>query len=122
MWINNYCTKSVATWVINLLRPPQSQTQLLGKTYNCLTIPWNYILELSFKLMLLLAIWSWKYNNGLKRKIGSLQTSITQVCRLVLYVFPRWISKTWIRKHKNHSTTSKDAGRFAHVLRAYKNS
>ena len=40
---------------------------------------WNYILDLSFKLILLLAIWSWKYNNGLKKKITGLQTLITKV-------------------------------------------
>ena len=37
-------------------------------------------------------------------------------------VFPRWISKPQIRKHKNHSATSKGEGRFAHILHAFKKS
>ena len=83
---------------------------------------WNYILDLSFKLISLLVIWSWKCNNTLKKKVTSLQTSITQVCWSALDIFPRWISKPRIRKHKNHNTTSKGAGRFAHILRASKKS
>ena len=41
---------------------------------------WNYILDISFKLILLLVIWLLKCNNALKKKITSLQTSVTQVC------------------------------------------
>ena len=37
-------------------------------------------------------------------------------------VFPWWISKPQIRKHKNHSKTSKGARRFSHILRACKKS
>ena len=39
MWINDYCAKPVATWVINLICPLQSLTRLLGKICNCLMIP-----------------------------------------------------------------------------------
>ena len=66
--------------------------------------------------------WSWKCNNTLKKKITSLQTSITQVCRSVLNVFPWWICKPRIRKHKNHSKTSNGVGRFSHIICACKNS
>ena len=83
---------------------------------------WNYILDLSFKLILVLAIWLLKCNNGLKKEVTSLQTSITQVYRSALDVFPPWISKPQIRRHKNHSTTSKGVGRFTHILRASKKS
>ena len=82
----------------------------------------DHILNLSFKLILLLAIWSWKCNNELKKKITNLRTTITQVYWSVLNVFPWWISKPWIRKHKTHSKTSKGAGRFAHILFAFKKS
>ena len=37
-------------------------------------------------------------------------------------MLPRWIFKLQIRKHKNHSKTSKGAGRFVHILRACKQS
>ena len=81
---------------------------------------WNYILYLSFKLIPLLVIWSWKCNNALKKEITSLRTLATQVCWLALDVFPWWISKHRIWRHKNHSKTSNGAGRFAHILRACK--
>ena len=53
---------------------------------------WNYILDLFFKLISLLVIWSCKCNNVLK-KITSLQTSIIQVCQSALKILPQWISK-----------------------------
>ena len=82
----------------------------------------NYILDLSFKLIFLLAIWSWKCNNVLKKKITSLRTSVTQVYWSALNVFPQWISKPCIQKHKDHSKTSNGAGRFTHILYACKKS
>ena len=47
---------------------------------------------------------------------------MTQVSQSALDVFPWWISKPQIQKRKFHSTTSKGAGRFAHILRACKKS
>ena len=81
---------------------------------------WNYILDLSFKLILLLVIWSWKCNNVLKEKFTSLGTSVIRVCWSALNVISQWISKPWIQKHKDHSKTSNGAGRFAHILLACK--
>ena len=83
---------------------------------------WNYILHIFFKLILFLVIWSWKCNNVLKKKITSLQTSVIRVCQTTLHIFPHWISKPCIRKHKNHSKASSGAGRFAQNLCAYKKS
>ena len=77
---------------------------------------WNYILDLSCKLILLLVIWLWQCNNVLKKKITSLQISVIRVCWSTWNLFPQWISKPCIRKHKNHSKTSNGAGRFAHNL------
>ena len=59
---------------------------------------------LSFKLVLLLVIWSWKYNNVLKKRVTSLQTLVTQIYRSALNIFPRWISKPTF---KNQKTTTK---------------
>ena len=83
---------------------------------------WNYILHLSFRLISLLVIWSWKFNNILKKKITSLQTSVTQACWSAMNVFSQWISKPFIRKHKNHSTTSNGARWFPYILSACKKS
>ena len=48
---------------------------------------WNYILHISFKLILFLAIWSWKYNNVLKKKVTSLRTLVIRVCQTTLHIF-----------------------------------
>ena len=81
---------------------------------------WNYILHISFKLILLLVIWSWKCNNVLKKKITSLQTLVIWICQTTLNIFPHCMSKPCIRKHKNHSKASSGAGRFAQYLLACK--
>ena len=83
---------------------------------------WNYILHISFELILLLVIWSWKYNNVLKKKVTSLQTLVIRVCQTTLHNFSHWIFKPCIRKHKNHSKASSGAGRFAQNLQACKKS
>ena len=83
---------------------------------------WNYILHLSFKLISLLVIWSWKYNNVLKEKNTSLQTLVIRICQATLNIFPDWISKHCIQKYKNHSKMSSGAGRFAQNLCACKKS
>ena len=81
---------------------------------------WNYIVHISFKIISLLVTWSWKCNNVLKKKITSLQKSVIRVCQSTLNIFPQWISKAWIWKHKNHSKVSSVARRFAQNLRACK--
>ena len=81
---------------------------------------WNYIKHVFFKLISHLVIWSWKYNNMLKKKITSLQTSVIRACRTTLNIFPHWISKTCIRKHKNHSKASSGAEKFSQSLQACK--
>ena len=83
---------------------------------------WNYIQHTLIKLIALLAIWSWKCNNMLKNKITILQTSVIWVCETTSNIFPHWISKSRIRKHKNHSKASSGTGRFSHNLRACKKS
>ena len=83
---------------------------------------WNYILYTFFKLILLLAIWSWKCNNVMKKKITGLRTSVIRVCWTILNIFPHWISKPCFQKHKNHSKASSSAGRFAQSLCACKKS
>ena len=77
---------------------------------------WNYILHTFFKLILLLAIWSWQCNNLLKKKIISLQILVIQVYQTTLNIFPHWISKPCIRNHKDHIKTSSGAGKFAQNL------
>ena len=54
---------------------------------------WTYILDLSFKLISLLVIWSYNCNNAGKKNITHLGTSIVRVCRSTLNTFPQWISK-----------------------------
>ena len=81
---------------------------------------WNYILHIFFKLILFLVILSWKCNNVLKKKITSLRILVIQVCRTTLNIFPHWIYKPRIRKHKNHSKVNSGAGRFAQNLLACK--
>ena len=83
---------------------------------------WNYIQHASFKLISLLVIWSWEFNNMLKKKVTSLPTSVIQVCQITLKIIPHLISKPNIRKHKNHIKVSNDAGKFAQNLRAWKKS
>ena len=75
-----------------------------------------------FKLFSLLVIWSWKCNNMLKKKITSLQTLVIWVCWATLNIFPHWISKPCIWKHKNHSKASNGARKFAQNLWACKKS
>ena len=58
----------------------------------------------------------------LKNKITILRTSVIRLCETTLNMFPHWISKPHIRKHKNHSKASSGAGRFSHNLRACKKS
>ena len=58
----------------------------------------------------------------LKKKLTSLQTLVIRVCWTTMNMFPHWISKSCIRKHKNHSKTSNGAEKFAKNLRAGKNS
>ena len=84
---------------------------------------WNYILDLSFKLISLLVIWSCNCNNTVKKKkITPLGTSVIQACRSILNIFPQWTSKHQIRKPKNHSKANSSAGRFTQNLRACKKS
>ena len=54
----------------------------------------------------------------LKKKVTRLQPLLTQVCQTKLNIFPHWISKPCIRKHKNHSKASNGAGKFTQNLRA----
>ena len=83
---------------------------------------WSYILNLSFKLILLLVIWSYNCNNVVKKKITHLGILIGQICWSTLNIFPQWISKPRIRKPKYHRKSSSGAGRFAQNLRACKKS
>ena len=80
------------------------------------------VLYLSFKVISLLVIWSWKCNNVLKKKITSLHTSVIRACQTTLNIFPHWISEPYIRKHNNYNKASSGAERFAQNLRACKNS
>ena len=82
----------------------------------------NYILHISFKLILLLVVWSWKCNNILKNTIAGLQLLVIRVCWSIMNIFPQWISKPCIRKHKNHSKASSCAGICTQNLREYKKS
>ena len=83
---------------------------------------WSYILDLSFKLILLLVIWSCNCNNAVKKIITHLETPIVQVCRLTFNIIPQWISKPQIRKPKNHRKSSSGKGRLAQKFRACKRS
>ena len=76
----------------------------------------------SFKLILLLVIWSWKCNIILKKEITSLWTLVIRVCQTMLNIFPYWISKPRIQKHKDYSKTSSGAGKFVQNLCACRNS
>ena len=76
----------------------------------------NYIRSKFIKLISLLVIWSWKYNNTLRNKIIILQTSVIQVCGTTLNIYFQWIYKTHIQKHKNHSKVSCGARRFSQNL------
>ena len=58
----------------------------------------------------------------LKNKITIFWTSVHRVCGTALNIFPHWISKPYIRKHKNHSKASSGAGRFSQNLHACKKS
>ena len=58
----------------------------------------------------------------LKKEVTSLRISIIRVCWTTLNIFPHWISKPRIWKHKNHSKASSGTGRFAQNLRACKKS
>ena len=58
----------------------------------------------------------------LKNKITILQTSVNRVCGTALNIFPHWISKPCIRKHKNHSKANSGAGKFSQNLCACKKS
>ena len=79
-------------------------------------------MNLSFKLISLLVIWSYNCNNAAKKNMTHLGTLIVQVCRSTLNIFPQWISKPQIRKPKNHRKSSSGAGRFAQNLRTCKKS
>ena len=83
---------------------------------------WSYILDLSFKLISLLVIWSYNCNNAAKKNITHLGTSIVRVCQSKLNFCPQWISKPRIRKPNNHRKLSSSAGRFAQNLRTFKKS
>ena len=83
---------------------------------------WNYIMDLSFKLISLLVIWLYNCNNEVKKNITHLGTLIVRVCRSTLNIFPQWISKPRIIKPKNHRKSSSSVGRFAKNLNACKKS
>ena len=83
---------------------------------------WSYILDLSFKLISLLVIWSYNCNNAVKKNITHLGTSIVRVCQSTLNIFSQWISKPRIRKPKYHRKSSSGAERFAQNLCACKKS
>ena len=83
---------------------------------------WKYILHTFFKLVSFLVIWSWKCNNILKKKVKSLRTSVIWVYQTTLNIFPHWISKPRIRKHKSHSKASSGARKVAQNLCACKKS
>ena len=71
------------------------------------------MLDLSFKLISFLVIWSYNCNNTMKKKITRLGTLVVQACRSILHIFPQWISKLRIRKPKNNRKSSRGTGRFA---------
>ena len=83
---------------------------------------WNYIQHASIKLILFLVIWSLKYGTMLKNKFTILGTSVNRVCDTALSIFPHWISKPYIRKHKNHSKANSGVGRLSRNLGECKNS
>ena len=97
-------------------------TELLKQIIKHFERGWNYIQQAFIKLILFLVIWSWKYGAMMKNKITILRTSVNRVCGITLSIFPHWISKPCIQKHKNHSKASSSAGRFSQNLRACKNS
>ena len=58
----------------------------------------------------------------LKKKFTSLWTLITRVYWTTLNIFPHWISKPCVRKHKNHNKASNGTGKFDQNLWVYKKS
>ena len=81
---------------------------------------YNYIQYAFIKLISFLVIWSWKCSAMMQNKITILRTSENQVYGTVLNIFPHWISKPCIWKHKNHRKMSSGAGRFSKFFCACK--
>ena len=81
---------------------------------------WNYILNISSKLIVLLVIWSCYYSNVMKKKVTHLGALIVQVFQSTLNIIPQWISKPRIKKSFRHQKPSNGAGRFAITLRKCK--
>ena len=61
---------------------------------------WSYILDLSFKLISRLVIWSYNCKNAVKKNITHLGTSIVWVCQSILNIFPQWIAKPRIKNSR----------------------
>ena len=83
---------------------------------------WSYILNLYFKLVSLLVIWSCKCNNAVKKEIPRLGTSIVQVCRSTLNIFPQWTSKPRIRNPRitaNQAAMQEDSHKIYMHVRKY---
>ena len=80
------------------------------------------MLNLSFKLILLLVIWSYNCNNAVKKKITGLGISVVQACQSRLNIFPQRIFKPRIRKSMNHHKSNSGIERFAQNLSAGKKS
>ena len=83
---------------------------------------WSYIFDLFCKLISLLVIWSYNCNNAAKKETTHLGMLVVQACQSTLNIFPQLISKTRIRKPKNHRKSSSGVGIFAQNLSACKKS
>ena len=81
---------------------------------------WNYILNISSKLISLLVIWSCYCSNVTKKKVTYLGTSIVQIFQSTLNIIPQWILKHRIKKSFKNQKASNGAGRFAITLRKCK--
>ena len=78
---------------------------------------WNYIHHIIIKLI---SFWSWKCDNMSRYKFTSFRLWVNWICDTTLSIFCQWISELCIQRHKNHSKSSSDVGRFSQNLRTYK--
>ena len=74
---------------------------------------WSYILNLFFKLISLLVIWSCNCGNIMKKKVTHFGSSIVQVFWSTLDIIPQWISKPRITRSFKHQKASSGAEQFA---------
>ena len=113
MWVK--CLNQVTRWAL-YQQTLIINTRLLKQIIKLFDSWWNYIPYAFIKLISLLVIWSWKFDNMLKNKIKILQTAVNQLCAIVFNIFPHWISKPCIQKDQNHSKASIGVGRFSQNL------